>query len=66
MLLPLFWRLGRAMSYDIATWADTSSNQASKDPGQQRRGYSNLGKIYCSNTVIPVADKLVDTKLVAR
>jgi hypothetical protein len=65
MLLPRLWRPGRALSYDVATWADTSSNQASKDFGQQRRGYSNLDKIYCINTVIPVATKLVDAKPVA-
>jgi hypothetical protein len=53
------------MLYDVATWADTSSNQASKDPGNLRHGYSNLSKIYCINTVIPVAAKLVDAKLVA-
>jgi hypothetical protein len=34
------------MSYDVATWADTSSNQASKNPGQLCRGYGNLGKMY--------------------
>ncbi len=28
-----------------ATLANTSSNQAIKDPGQRRCGYSNLGKI---------------------
>jgi len=39
------------MSYDVAIWA-ASSNQASKDPGQLRRGYSSLGKIYCLNTII--------------
>jgi hypothetical protein len=33
MLLPLLCRLRRALSYDVATWADTSSNQASKDSG---------------------------------
>jgi len=33
------------MLYDVATWADTSSNQAIKDRGQWRCGYSNLGKI---------------------
>jgi hypothetical protein len=33
------------MLYAVATWADTYSNHAIKDPGQQRRGYSNLGKI---------------------
>jgi hypothetical protein len=33
------------MSCAVATEADTSSNQAIKDPGRQRRGYSNLGKI---------------------
>jgi hypothetical protein len=39
------WGLGRAMLYDVATGANTSSNQAIKDPGQWRCGYSNLGKI---------------------
>jgi hypothetical protein len=53
------------MLYDIATWADTSSNQASKDPSQLRRGYSNLSEIYCINTVIPVATKIVDATHVA-
>jgi hypothetical protein len=48
MLLPLLWRPRRVLSYDVATWADTSSNQASKVPGQLRCGYSNLGKIYLS------------------
>jgi hypothetical protein len=48
MLLPLLWRPRRALSYDVATWANTSSNQASKDPCQLRCGYSNLGKIYLS------------------
>jgi hypothetical protein len=43
--LSVLWRLGRAMSYDVATQANTSSNQAIKDPGQWRCGYSNLGKI---------------------
>ena len=33
------------MSYAVATKASTSSNQAIKDPGQRRCGYSNLGKI---------------------
>jgi hypothetical protein len=33
------------MSYAVAIWANTSSNQAIKDPGQRRCGYSNLGKI---------------------
>jgi hypothetical protein len=28
MLLPLLWRLGRALSHDVATKDDTSSNQA--------------------------------------
>ena len=53
------------MSYDVATWADTSSSQVNRDPGQLHRSYSNLGKIYYINTVIPVAAKLVDAKLVA-
>jgi hypothetical protein len=66
MLLLRLWRPGRALSYDIATWADTSSNQASKDPSQQRCSYNNLDKIYCINTIIPVATKLVDAKPVAR
>jgi hypothetical protein len=33
------------MSCAVATQADTSSNQAIKDPGRLRRGNSNLGKI---------------------
>jgi hypothetical protein len=33
------------MLYAVATLADTSSNQAIKDTGQRRCGYSNLGKI---------------------
>jgi hypothetical protein len=33
------------MLYAVATVADTSSNQAIKDPGQRRCGYSNLGEI---------------------
>lgn len=44
------------MLYDVATRANTSSNQASKDPGQLRRGYSNLYKSYYINTVILVAE----------
>jgi hypothetical protein len=55
MLLPLLWRLRCALSYDVATWADTSSNQASKDPGYLRRGYSNLGKNDYIDNAIPVA-----------
>jgi len=38
-LLLRLWRPRRVISYDVATWADTSSNQASKDPGKLRRGY---------------------------
>jgi len=45
MLLQLLWRLGRALLHDVATKDDTFSNQAIKDPGQRRCGYSNLGKI---------------------
>jgi hypothetical protein len=48
------------MSYDVATWADTPSNQASKDPGQLHRVYSNLGKIWYLNTVILWLLKRVD------
>ena len=44
-LLPQLWRSGRALLYDVATWAGTSSNQAIKDPTEQWCGYSNLGKI---------------------
>jgi hypothetical protein len=33
------------MSYAIATWVDTSSNQAIKDPTKRRCGYSNFSKI---------------------
>jgi hypothetical protein len=36
------------MSYDVAIKNDTSSNQAIKDSGQRRCGYSNLGKIICN------------------
>jgi len=43
------------MSCAIAKKANTSSNQASKDPGQQRCGYSNLGKIVI-NGGLHVAD----------
>lgn len=32
------------MSYAVATQADTSSNQAIKDPSQRRCDYSDLGK----------------------
>jgi hypothetical protein len=32
------------MLCDVATWADTSFNQAIKDLGRRRCGYSNLGK----------------------
>ena len=32
-LLPQLWRSGLALSYDVATSADTSSNQAIKDRG---------------------------------
>jgi hypothetical protein len=32
------------MLCDVTRWADTSSNQASKDPSQLRCGSSNLGK----------------------
>jgi len=49
------------MSYAVATWADTSSNQAIKDPGQRRCGYSNLGKIVIKS----VAAKRVAAKRVA-
>jgi hypothetical protein len=40
------------MSYAVATWADTSSNQAIKDPGQRRCGYSNLGKIVTKSVAV--------------
>jgi hypothetical protein len=39
------------MLYDVATWVDTSSNQARKDLVSLRCGYDNLGKIYCFDTV---------------
>ena len=45
MLKRYSQRPWRAISYDVATRADTSSNQAIKDPSQRRCGYSNLGKI---------------------
>jgi len=41
--------------------ADTSSNQAIKDPGQRRCGYSNLGKIVIKS----VAAKRVAATFVA-
>jgi hypothetical protein len=44
----VLWRPEHAMSHDVATKDDTSSNQAIKDPGQRRCGYSNLGKIICN------------------
>jgi hypothetical protein len=50
MLLPLLWRPRRALSYDVATWADTSSNQASKDPCQLRLSFTffnNVGRVGC-------------------
>jgi hypothetical protein len=49
------------MSYAIATWADTSSNQAIKDPTERRCGYSNLGKILIKS----VAAKRVAATFVA-
>jgi hypothetical protein len=49
------------MLYAIVTKADTSSNQAIKDPGQRRCGYSNLGKIVIKS----VAAKRVAAKRVA-
>jgi len=49
------------MSYAVATRADTSSNQAIKDPGQRRCGYSNLGK----TVVKSVAAKRVAATFVA-
>ena len=49
------------MSYDVATRVDTSSNQAIKDPGQRRCGYSNLGKIVIKS----VAAKRVAAAFVA-
>jgi hypothetical protein len=47
------------MSYAFATRANTFSNQAIKNPGQRRCGYSNLGKI------ISVAAKCVAATFVA-
>ena len=44
-VFSVLWRPEHAMSYAVATQADTSSNQAIKDPGQWRCGYNNLGKI---------------------
>ena len=41
----MLWRPERAMLYAVAIYIDTFSNQAIKDPGQRRCGYSNLGKI---------------------
>ena len=49
------------MSYAIVTWADTSSNQAIKDPDQRWCGYSNLSKILIKS----VAAKRVAATFVA-
>jgi hypothetical protein len=49
------------MSYAVATWPDTSSKQATKDPGQRRCGHSTLGKIVIKS----VAVKRVATTFVA-
>jgi hypothetical protein len=43
-LFSVLWRPECTMLYAVATSADTSSNQAIKDPGQRRYGYSNFGK----------------------
>jgi hypothetical protein len=54
------------MLYAVATRADTSSNQAIKDPGQQRCDYSNLGKIVIKSVVAKrVAAKCVAATFVA-
>jgi hypothetical protein len=53
------------MSYDVATWANTSSNQAIKDLGQLRRGYSNLVKFIVFYVIKSVAVKSVAATLVA-
>jgi hypothetical protein len=58
MLLPLLWRPRRALLYDVATWADTPSILASKDPGYLCRDYSNHGKNNYINNVIPVPANL--------
>ena len=52
MLLPLQQRLRRALLYDVATCANTSSNQASKDLSQQGRNYYNLNKTCYVNIII--------------
>jgi hypothetical protein len=49
------------MLYAIATWTSTSTNQAIKDPGQRRYGYSNLGKFLIKS----VAAKRVAATFVA-
>jgi hypothetical protein len=51
-VILMLWRPEHALSYAVAIWADTSSNQAIKDPGQRRCGYSNLGKIIVAATFV--------------
>lgn len=61
MLFSVLWRPERAMSWDVATYADTSSNQAIKDRGQWRCVYSNLGKIlitFIADHTVPCRIKL--------
>jgi hypothetical protein len=58
----VLWWPERAMSYVVATQADTSSNQASKDSCQRWCGYSNLGKVI---VIKSVAAKHVAARLVA-
>jgi hypothetical protein len=53
--------MGTPPHVEVATQANTSSNQAIKDPGQRRCGYSNLGKIVIKS----VAAKRVAATFVA-
>ena len=51
----VLWRPGCVISYDVATWANTYSNQAINDPGQLHRGYSNLSKFIVFYVIKSVA-----------
>jgi hypothetical protein len=62
-LFSVLWRPERAMSYAIAIYANTSSNQAIKDPTERRYGYSNLGKILIKSVA---AERVAATFVAAR
>jgi len=50
----------RALLYGVATWANTSSNQASKDPWSAASSYSNLVRF-----IVFLCNKTVAVKCVA-